>query len=614
MRFINKIFVFFYVFCFHSVSEELSFEQLMNLYGEQSDWPLCEELADTFCKSLWSSENRGNFQFSNGEEILNGHRRKNVISNKEFIHLQKVVKSRCRLPADIKTIMGIYCESEDTKEDLISQLDIVLSQVDSIGQDRKSIESWKRSLKNILFHIDNVVNDAAYERFIKENPHISRKLWDDYTFSEKEALKKITYALNTEIMDAVYLNDPDWQRVVRVFEEAKKDILAVIDPMPVYPGLKDFMKKKVRLITLSLPYEIFNFSQVHCNSSSHNAYYNPSLNQVVMCIGRINTILSEGGLYGTIAHEIGHSIDPTKFLLYIFRQTHMYRNVNVLYEYNSSLSCNHWEKVKKEYFILPFGIYQLPEEFAAIDQCLVNRDHLDELSPSTLAYVSHRFSEELMDYHSSKNSFTYLITPEIFKDGMLEENEIYLNPRLLMNSMNNTIQLGPFHKGSFNDIFIFTQDYKCRLSESDISEERAFFEAMEETKKLKTIYYHNYFSILGRNARELIPFHLSEPSHEHFADWISYKAIELKLKREPSVENRRIFVLSSASCYCEPWGLDKMASTQRAVEDSYSKLIHPLNRNRIMGHFTPEVANLLHCKRGEEIIKLDRNCDSLVTD
>ena len=96
---IISIFIFF--FCFYSFAEELSFEQLMNLYGDESDWPLCEELADTFCESFLSAENLGNFQFSDGEEILNGYRRKNVISNKEFIHLQKVVKSRCRLPADI---------------------------------------------------------------------------------------------------------------------------------------------------------------------------------------------------------------------------------------------------------------------------------------------------------------------------------------------------------------------------------------------------------------------------------------------------------------------------------------------------------------------------------
>ena len=90
--------------------------------------------------------------------------------------------------------------------------------------------------------------------------------------------------------------------------------------------------------------------------------------------------------------------------------------------------------------------------------------------------------------------------------------------------------------------------------------------------------------------------------------------MELNLKREPSVKNRRIFVLSGTSDHCESKILERIAKNKRLIENRYSRVVHPLNRKRILGLFTSEAANLLNCHWGEEIIKLDRNCDSLVTD
>lgn len=604
------IFGFFCLFCFYSVAEEFSFNKWINIYGEQPDLPSCERFADTFCESFLSAKNRGNFQFPDGTQILRGSRREGVISHKEFIHIQKVIKHRCHLPEDIKAKAGIQCGHNAKKGRIFSHLDTLLSQVDSmeIEQDSHAIQSWRSAIGDLRFHFENITDTVAYERARRENPHISRKNWRDYTLNEREFLKKHQYTLRAEIMNATYLHDPDWQRVVRVFEEVKKDILTVIDQLTLTPEAKNFMNRQVNQLTLSLPYSVPGDNRIDCNKYSDGAKYYPLQSQVVVCLGRINTFLSEGGLYGVLAHEVAHSIDPNRFWSYVFMQTKIYRDLIALRHSNSSLSCEYWEQMKVDYSKLSPHIYQLPFGLAFIDQCLVERDDLDEINPVGVNYASKRLAEEIMVYHASRNTFTHLTTPEFSRDGVSEANKTYLNPRLFEKSVNHVIQVGPFHRGSFDDIYVFTQDYKCRLSESDVSEETAFLEALEETEQIRKSYYYFYLSLFGKNADELIPFNLSKPSYEYFADWMSYKAIELKLKRESSIKSRRIFFLSGIANYCKPGNLERTAKAQSLAEHRYSRNVHPLNRSRMMGHFTSEIANLLRCNRGEETIQLDRKC------
>lgn len=609
---------FIFLFCFFffsAVSGELSFEKLPEtLDGFTSKPVFCEKLADDFCQFLWSSENQGNFQFSDGTQILYGERRKNIIDNAQFIHIQKLTKSRCNLPEDIKNIMGIQCGVNDEEKDLLAELDTLLFRIDSIEQNKRAIESWQRSVDKILLDFEHIIEDAAYERSLSKNPGLSERFWDDYNVREKKALNENYYDIKTEIMDAIYLNDPDWLRAVKIFEEIRIDVLTVIDKMALAPEIKHIMKEKINLIKISLPYEDPRtmYSDTSCAKYEDNAAYNLLQNSFYFCIGTINISHNEGTFYGTIAHEISHSIDPNTFLEDTFKQTSMPYLLKQLYESNASISCEEWERQKNDIFILPSKIYQLPAELSVIDQCLVDRNHLDELNHSSLDYVSKRITEYLINSYASENMFSYLTTPEVFKDGILETNEFYLDPKLFAESKNEYFKDPYFLEGYFHQASVFVQEYKCLLSQPNTTEKQAFAEALEETKRLNTIYEYYYYSVLGRNSRDLIEFNLSKPSDEDFADWISYKAVELKLQRIQSLQNRRNFILSGMASYCSPESLQSIAKHKTLIEKEYSRNFHSPDRDRRLRNFTSKTADLLQCTRGEDIKKLDKDCDFLL--
>ena len=619
MWFIGRKTFLFLIFCFpYLVVGESTVEQLLGLSSSESGFVSCEELTDGFCETLYSAENRGNFQFPDGTQILAGEKRQHIISNASFIYYQKLAESRCRFPEDVKIQMGIHCGEDDEKTDLLARLNALLSEVDSIGQDSKSVESWRRTGSQIISDVNFVITNVAYERTFKDSPHLSEKLRNDWTFHDRKTSHENYYSVHKEIMDAVYLNDPDWQRVVRVFKEARQDVLRVLERMDLNPETKDFMKAKVNAVKLSLPYmeKIETDNIKDCATFEIAAYYISSSNTVFICMGQVNTSLNEGNFYVTAAHEIAHSIDPGTFLLDIFKQTPMAHLLKELYETHASLDCDDWEERKNEIFVFPSEIYQLlQEKFNSLDQCLVDRQDHRDINHQSLEYVSVAISKRAMAHDANTHTFSYLTTVEIFKAGVLRNNEFYLEPRLLEESRNRYQEVRHFQQGFFHDLSVFVQEYRChRLSGSDREEEEVFAESLEETHRLRDIYEYELANIVGRNSRKLAAFKLSKPSHEDFADWISYKALELKLRRIPSIGARRAFLISGIYEYCKSEDLDGIASRKRLTEREYRipAPLHPLWRYRRLRAFTPKIADLLKCSRGEEIISLDRNCDAVI--
>lgn len=412
--------------------------------------------------------------------------------------------------------------------------------------------------------------------------------------------------------------------------------------MVLTPETKQIMKEKIRLIKLSLPYEDPRtaYSSADCATYGNNAFYDSVTNSVHLCMGSINTSDNVGAFYPVIAHEMAHSIDPNGFLKDMLKQSPLFQALRELYESNASLPCEEWERQKATVFVLPSEIYQLPEGLAAIDQCLENKEHLNELNSQFLDYVNKQIEETSIRFSdANRDTFSYLTTLEFFRKGVWEKNEFYLEPKLLAESYfeEDYFLLGHFHKAS-----VFVQEYKCRLLQQGVTKEQAFADALEETKRLNASYEYSYFGVLGRNSEYLEDFNLSkiggfedlfsfkifEPNLRHasedFADFISFKTLELKLQRISSLKERRDFILAGSAFYCRP-----EETLERLEEDKIFKMVvtiigkkvierastvgsHSLDRDRRLRQFTPKTADLLQCIPGEDIKKLDKNCDFLM--
>ena len=429
---------------------------------------LCEELSDNFCQTLHSSDKRGDFQFADGTWILHGERRENFISQAKFIHLQKEAESRCRMPDDLKFALGIKCGPGDDKRDLLSRLGDQLAKLDSIPSSERERRAWKRSLEQISRDFQYIVYDAVYERSFNEKPDLRDKFWRDYSAAEKKLFNRHYYDIQTEITDAVYLNDPNWLKIVDLFEEVRADVLTVVSQTAFTSETKKAMQDKIRSVKISLPYEDprTTNASAYCAEYANNGYYSRTDNHFVLCAGKINTSQNEGAFYGVIAHEIAHSIDPNTFLADVFKQTPLAELLSRLYESGANLPCEYWEEQKREIFSSPSEIHRLPPGLRHIDQCLADRSGLDELNPSSLDYASKRTAENNMNSYASDNEFSYLTTPFVFEDNELTENEFYLKPKLLAEKNNQYFEQRNFSQGMFHPASVFIQEYKCRLARS----------------------------------------------------------------------------------------------------------------------------------------------------
>ena len=587
--------------------------------GAAGDLPLCESLADDFCQTLWSSENQGNIRFADGTGLLYGARRADFISSARFIHLQKLAESRCRLPEDIKRALGIAagapCEADGGERDLLSDLSLLLSQIDSARPGSGIVNPWAKSIDEIRWDFNHIISDAAYDRILGENPDIQDKFWKGYSAAEKKSFKSAYYDIKTEIMDAVYLSDPRWLAAVRLFEEAKADILAVLERMALDPDTKNIMRERINDVKISLPYEDPRKarSPPSCAEDDNNGYYNSLQNKVFLCMGKVNASHNEGALYGTIAHEIAHSIGPGVFLDGVFRQSPLVRLLGRIYESGGSLPCEKWEERKSAVFQPPSEIHQLPPGLSALDQCLADRSGLNDMTLEALDWAGQRQAEASMDNYARFYAFSYLTEPEILKNGALTENEAYLDPKLYEAERNEYFDSIYFLAGYFHPASVFVQEYKCGLERPEMTEARAFAEALEETKRLNALYEYNFHSRLGVNSSWLAGFNLSRPSDEAFADWAAAKAAELKLQRMKSLQSRRDFVFSGMAVHCSPDRIESIAKDKAIIERKYSRSFYSPARARQLRGFTPQTAELLQCARGEDIEKIDsKSCDFLL--
>ena len=661
----------------------------------------CEELSDNFCQTLHSSDNQGDFQFADGTWLLHGDRRENFISHAWFIHLQKTAESRCRQPDDLKTALGIECGPGDEKRDLLSRLGDQLAKLDSVPPAAKESDAWIKSLNRILSDFYHVINQTAFERTFRENPDLRDKFWSDYSAEDRKLFNGHYYDIRTEATNAVYLNDPNWLKIVALFEEVKTDVLAVVSQTALAAETKQTLRDKINSVEISLPYADprTTYSNISCAQDEDNGYYSVTDNRFTICAGTINTSQNEGVFYGITAHEIAHSIDPNVLLQDVFKQSPLVRLASRLYESGAGLPCDYWEEQKRELFSPPAEIHRLPPGLASIDQCLADRSGLDELNPSSLDYASKRMAEESINRYASWNEFSYLTTPFVFEGGELTENEFYLKPKLFAEKENSYFKQKGFSQGEFHPASVFVQEYKCRLegdrsagangesppfadsarnfsinrvSANDDFEERrkseqalwthllspddrliagkqaslrteeensrlskrredfmemkeeflvsesaraaeVFASAMEETKRLNTIYEYSRSAVLAENSRELTDFNLSRPSDEDFADWIAHEAISLKLQRTPSLQDRRDFISAAGASYCRPDSLQILAKDKILVEKTYSRNFHSPHRERRLRSFTPKTAELLQCVRGEDIQKSEsKSCNFLL--
>ena len=119
-----------------------------------------------------------------------------------------------------------------------------------------------------------------------------------------------------------------------------------------------------------------------------------------------------------------------------------------------------------------------------------------------------------------------------------------------------------------------------------------------DNKVFQQTYSQNWFATCGRDCSDLISKRLSRSANEDFADWAMVRALELRLKREPTLAKRREMAAHSTAFFCSVPSVLRDASALTNIEKKHSFEPHPDDRARLIRFFTPAVSELLGCASG----------------
>lgn len=568
----------------------------------------CEDLSDQFCSDLWNEKNFGNLE-RNGIKIFLGNTPKEALSVLQKIDLEALIESEKSVDSDLRK--NISTPLDQLKEHLLIESDST---------------PWTRKLTEILVSINSAIEDTAEERTHKRRPEFKILKRSDRKIAEKIEFQKDLTELSNHVLVQKYKNHPNWKRVENIYPKVKRYLAEAIQKLPFENKTKKSMLSKLTSVRLSLPIEDPKSmrAQTLCDRSPVNAFYFQQSNQFTVCPGYFNALQSEGAMFGVIAHELSHSIDPFSLRDEEFKRSKLYTLTKELAQQQGALECKEWSKLKATSFPKNLSFLEMPKKLDQLTQCFVDRTQLTPLRWKNLHVPLKSATKNYMNSVAAPRDLSLLASPMIYKKGRKELNPFYWRPDLLEMSVNKNAEFNT-ESGTLYITHVFVQELSCLtqnhkisphkkikdvFAELSIPEQIQLFEAaIKMTNSLVFDYLKSTASYFGTEMESLQSFNLSKPSNEFWADWLALKATEIFLKEQDTLERKRNNFLASAAIFCEPSGLDKLVPHFLTHEKEYSLESHPENRSRRLSFFTKEIQKILECNFKDAHLKQQKQCE-----
>lgn len=561
--------------------------------------PLCTDLTDDLCSTLWSGKNKGKLKVSDGVIRL-GKSEKSEIKESRIIDLKTLLESEPRLPQDLR---------EQVKPILVDLKKALESENDS--------NSWYRSMSLIAYQWDRAVEDVAETRTLKKYPHLKSVKKNYFSTEEKDAFQQELFNLNDQILDAKYRQHPNWLRVEKVFGDAQKDLIEEIKLLNIPEDKKKFMLEKVGSVKLSLPYTHPNklYSRESCGTTETNAFYSRDFHTFSICAGYFNTLQSETALYGIIAHEISHAIDSVGMNDAEYQKESKFMPLvkKLAGAKGQIYSCDEWQNtLKQAEKIKAVSKPQFSTELQSLYDCLQPKEHLKDYTANAVEDAAMNRSRFVLSQYAQAHSFLRIAQPTETKDGEVKVNEFYMRPDRVWSTFNDNVLDTDNMKREPHILEFFTQNLSCvsmtlengketNYKDSDISNRSKLFEkAIEQTLMVINAIRLDKYRYCGRNCKELASQGLALESGEDFSDWLTYKALNRSLKRKTLLRERREGAAVSTVDLCDQPGVKNDAPDLAFSEKKSSLTSHPDNRIRRISVFNKKNAEVIKCDINEK--------------
>lgn len=559
--------------------------------------PQCSDLTDDLCKALWSDKNKGNLKVGDGV-ILAGQSAKSKMAASRLEDLRALVDSESKLPSDLRK----------KAKPILSELK------DALAKERDS-EAWYGSLSLIISKWDRALTETSIARTEAQHPNLKSIDLENLSIEQSSMYRADEVAVQNQVLEAKYKQHPNWKRVERVMEEARQDIQDEIRKFNIPSAQKEEMMARVAEMKLTLPYFDPTKTPVdeECGSTQLNAFYSKAHTAFTVCAGFFNSFQSDSIIYGTIAHEISHSIDPVKNAWHQVREkSSLYKSLNRLVgAAGPVLPCSEWEQIAENARKAPPTSIPITfDSMQVLYNCLQATTKSVPFDQKTVDNAAKRIAKQTISDAIKKKDFMTIAQPTITKNGKKTPNQFFMRPDRFIASKNNDIFVTNLKLDASVEE-IFTQSLSCmKITDgSDVgtyqnatAEQRSkvFDKALAETSLLVEAQTREWFSYCGRNCPELTGDSLSTNSSERFADWMEYKAINNYLTRNKNLrESREASALASADL-CDRPGLSKDAPDLAAAQTKYSLESYPDNRGRRISLFSKKNAELNQCRINEK--------------
>jgi hypothetical protein len=551
----------------------------------------CAEISDNFCSKLWNEKNKGNIKVFDGE-IKAGKSENSEISLSTLENDKALIGAISHLSIDAKTAL----------EPVFAEFKNVLDQE---SDDMK----WYRKRSAIKQKINDAIDDLIDQRFEKRYPEIKIKDSKKWTIDQTLLYKKEARIFNDELIAAKYSNHPNWIRVEKIFPQIKTKLAQEIDKLKIPEERKKLMKDKVLSIKLSLPLQDPDSVEAsdECSTTEVNAFYTSATKKFTVCAGLFNRYQSDSAITFVLLHEVAHSIDSENLAKDDWRLKSPVAKVlkKLAHSDGPVYKCDEWKNVSDN-VLIPGGSFSVQDAdpLENLYSCLRGKQKLDEMNIENVSNAVKNLVKNTIDNYANANAFTAIAQKQMKKDGKLQKNEIYLRPDKFLENNNGYNDQGLIRNS--NPVEIFTQNFSCILSQSNLTEaqyesastetrSKLFENAIEQTSKNLQVQNEDYFKYCGRNCSQLTSFDLSVNPQEKIADWFATLSYPAFLENVLP-ENRAEASALTTSLFCDSSEIPSASPELALSEKKFSLETHPDDRSRRVSLYTPEVAKLIDCK------------------
>lgn len=540
----------------------------------------CNQTSDDFCDKL--AENGSNMKVFDGE-VRAGTSDKSDLSLAQLDDYNALVKSLPRLPKDLQK--GAAAPIAKIKALLATENDS---------------KKWSRDLAAAYKEFQDAVDDAKAAR------------------AERG---KTSPTLESEIVRAKYERSANWQRVQRLFPQAKEDLLKVLDSLNISDERKEQMKERVRTVELTLP-----DGSDDCGTTQENAFYTPETHKFTVCAGLFNSYATDSGLFQTIAHEISHSIDNNQEATLDFHTRSSISKLLAPLEGAKGpvVDCGKWDDDELDVLTTPEQMVP-PPELDAFYACLEPRGQLKNFTFDTVAELAERNTNKDMSDAAKKDEFIRLGQPDYTEDGKIKLNKEFLRPDLVADadksggddekkSRISKVRFKTDGSHALSEVSvpeIFTQVLACQrkpeaagaapspLRYQDVKDPKIrrimFHNALAETQELVKRQKEDQFFFCGKTCDTLVADGFSKDPSESFADWMANRAQRYLFARIDTPEHRQEAAALGNSLLCEEPGPKREAPGLAIEEKKYSTEEHPDARLRRLSEYDAVTAHQLGC-------------------